>query len=126
MVEKLGLKKIPHLTPYRVGWLKKGHQILVNEKCQVEFHIGTYKDWLLGDVMPIDVYHVLLGRPWQFGREVVYDGRANTVIFEKDGIRHILHPLKDENQEEKKVLLVGGKEFLHQLKDTEVSFFCNR
>ena len=37
MVEKLGLKKIPHPTPYRVGWMQKGHQVLVNEQCQVEF-----------------------------------------------------------------------------------------
>ena len=33
MVEKLGLKKIPHPTPYRVGWIQKGHQVLVNEQC---------------------------------------------------------------------------------------------
>ena len=95
MMEKLGLKKIPHPTLYRVGWLQKGHQALVNEQCQVEFQIGTYKDRVLCDMMPMDVYHVLLGRPWQFDREVVYDGRANIITFEKDGIRHIFHPLKD-------------------------------
>lgn len=72
--------------------------------------------------MPIDVYHVLLGRTWQFDREVLYDGRANTITFEKNGIRHILHPLKDEKLEEKKVLLVGSIEFLLQLKDIEVCF----
>jgi hypothetical protein len=31
MVEKLGLKKMAHPTPYRVSWLQKGHQLLVNE-----------------------------------------------------------------------------------------------
>ena len=76
--------------------------------------------------MPMDVYHILLGRPWKFDREVVYDGRANTITFEKDGIRNILHPLKDEKLEEKKVLVVGGKVFLHQLKDTKVSFVVIR
>ena len=55
-------------------------------------------------------------------QEVVYDGRYNVVAFEKDGIRHLLHPFKNEKIDEKKVLLVGGKEFLHQLKDTTVSF----
>ena len=29
MVEKLGLSKMVHPTPYRVSWLQKGHQILV-------------------------------------------------------------------------------------------------
>ena len=72
--------------------------------------------------MPMDVCHILLGRPWQFDRGAMYDGKSNAVTFEKDGIRHILHPLKDEKPEKEKVLLIGGKEFLHQLNDTEESF----
>eukprot|EP00253_Pinus_taeda_P031683 PITA_31683 len=31
MVEKLGLVKIVHPTPYKVSWLQKGHQFLVTE-----------------------------------------------------------------------------------------------
>eukprot|EP00253_Pinus_taeda_P026850 PITA_26850 len=31
MVEKLGLKRLKHPNPYRVSWLQKGHQLLVNE-----------------------------------------------------------------------------------------------
>ena len=31
MVEKLGLKRMKHPNPYKVSWLQKGHQILVNE-----------------------------------------------------------------------------------------------
>ena len=57
--------------------------------------------------------------------KVVYDGRANTFTFEKDGRRHTLHPLKEEKLEEKvipRVMLVGVKELLHQLKDIEVNF----
>jgi hypothetical protein len=44
MVEKLGLKRKSHPTPYKVSWLEKGHQVLVNEKCKVEIQIGSYKD----------------------------------------------------------------------------------
>ena len=40
MVEKLGLKRMKHPTPYKVSWLQKGHQLLVNEQCNVEFQIG--------------------------------------------------------------------------------------
>ena len=75
--------------------------------------------------MHIDVYHVLLGRPWQFERKVIYDGRENTFTFEKYGRRHALHCLKDEKPEDKinpRVMLVGAKSFLHQLKETEVNF----
>ena len=44
MLEKLGLKRMKHPTSYKVSWLQKGHQLLVNEQCNVEFQIGTYKD----------------------------------------------------------------------------------
>jgi len=40
MVEKLGLKRLKHPTPYKVSWLQKGHQLLVDEQCEVEFCIG--------------------------------------------------------------------------------------
>ena len=29
IVDKLGLKKVKHPTPYKVSWLQKGHQLLV-------------------------------------------------------------------------------------------------
>lgn len=66
MVEKLGLVKTTHPTPYKVSSLQKGHQLIVAEQCKVEIHISTYKDVILCDVIPMDVCHVLLGRPWQF------------------------------------------------------------
>lgn len=31
MVEKIGLKKMKHPIPYKVSWLQKGHQLLVDE-----------------------------------------------------------------------------------------------
>ena len=36
MVEKLGLTRIVHPAPYKVSWLKKGHQVIVTEQCNVE------------------------------------------------------------------------------------------
>ena len=74
--------------------------MLVYEKFQVEFEIGTYSDRILYDVMPVDVCHVLVGRPWKFNRKVIYDGRENTYTFEKDGRRHTLNPLKEEKLKE--------------------------
>jgi hypothetical protein len=112
MVEKLGLKKTIHPIPYKVSWLQKGHQLLVNEQCEVEFQIGSYKDKVLCDIMPMDVCHILLGRPWQYDRKEIHDGRRNTYTFEKDGEKHTLLPLKDEGATEEvnpKVLLISGK-----------------
>eukprot|EP00253_Pinus_taeda_P012234 PITA_12234 len=63
MVEKLELKRLKHPNPYRVSWLQKCHQLLVDEQSEVEFQIGRYKDKVVCDVMPMDVSHTLLGRP---------------------------------------------------------------
>jgi hypothetical protein len=62
MVEKLGLKRTMHPTPYKVSWLKKGHHILVNEQCNMKIHIGSYKDELICDIIPMVVCYILLGR----------------------------------------------------------------
>ena len=40
VVEKLKLKRTRHPTPYKVSWLQKGHQLLVNEQCELELQLG--------------------------------------------------------------------------------------
>ena len=77
MVENLGLKRKKHPTPYKGSWLHKGHQLLVNEQCNVDFQIGTYKDEILCDIIPMDVCHILLGRPWKYDEKVVHDGKRH-------------------------------------------------
>eukprot|EP00253_Pinus_taeda_P020362 PITA_20362 len=118
MVEKLGLKRLKHPNPYRVSWLQKGHQLLVDEQSEVEFQIGRYKDKIICDIMPMDVCHILLGRPWQYDRKVTHDGVLNCYKFEKDGVRHILVPIREEKEtaevNETKALLMSGKQFLKQ------------
>jgi hypothetical protein len=99
MVEKLELETIEHPSPYRVSWLQKGHQVNVTKQCLVEFKIGGYKDEILCDVIPMDVCHLLLGRPWQYDRNVIHDGRKNTYTLEKNGRTHMLLPIKDKGGE---------------------------
>eukprot|EP00253_Pinus_taeda_P026853 PITA_26853 len=96
MVEKLGLKRLKHPTPYKVSWLQKGHQLLVDEQFEVEFHIGKYHDTVVCDIMPMDVCHILLRRPWQYDRKVTHDGKTNCYKFTKDGVKHTLVPIKEE------------------------------
>jgi hypothetical protein len=96
MVEKLELETIGHPIPYRVLWLQKGHQVNVTKQCLVEFKIGGYKDEILCDVIPMDVCHLLLARPWKYDKNVVHDGRKNMYTLEKNGRTHMLLSIKDK------------------------------
>ena len=112
------LKTTAHPKPYKVSWLQKGHQVMVTKQCLVEFKIGGYRDEIICDVIPMDVCDILLGRPWQFDRNVVHNGRMNTYTLEKDGRTHTLPPGKDKKVEPEvtsKILLMSGKELLTEL-----------
>eukprot|EP00253_Pinus_taeda_P024940 PITA_24940 len=125
MVEKLGLRRLKHSTPYKVSWLQKGHQLLVDEQCEVEFHIGKYQDKVVCDIMPMDVCHILLGRPWQYDRKVTHDGKTNCYKFVKDGVKHTLVPIKEEDTTESsgtKTLLIAAKQFVRQIEKNEVNY----
>eukprot|EP00253_Pinus_taeda_P012663 PITA_12663 len=126
VVEKLKLKTRKHPTPYKVSRLQKGHQLLVNEQCEVELQLGKYKDKIVCDVMPMDVCHILLGRPWQYDRGAMHDGKRTTYKFGKYGINHTLLPMGEEDASRKKTdpktLLLGGKEYLQQIEENEVNF----
>lgn len=98
VVENLKIKKLPHATPYKVSWLNKGQQVLVNEQCQVEFQTDGYTDKVLSDIIHMDVCHLLLGREWKYDRNVNHYGRKNTYWIEKEGVTYTLIPLKDEDK----------------------------
>jgi hypothetical protein len=122
MVEKLELETVSHLSPYKVSWLQKGHQVTVTKQCLVEFKIGGYRNDILCDVVPMDVCHLLLGRLWQYDRNVVHDGRKNTYTLEKNGRMHMLLPIEDKKakaEASNAILLMSGKELLDEVKKEE-------
>jgi hypothetical protein len=126
MVEKLELKTTTHPNPYKVSWFHKGHQVMVSQQFQVEFKIGGYRDEILCDVIPMDLYHILLGRPWQFDKKFIHDGRKNTYTLEKNGRTHMLLPIEYKEQKREassSMLLMSGKELLNEVKkEQEVQF----
>jgi hypothetical protein len=130
MVAKLELETTVQPNPYKVSLLKKGHQVMVSKQCKVEFKIGGYRDEILCDVIPMDVCHVLLGRPWKFDRNAIHDGRKNTYTLQKKGRTHMLLPI--EYKEPKKeasssILLMSGKELLNEVKrEQEMQFVVVR
>ena len=78
-----------------MSWLHKGHQLLVTEQSKFDLQIGSYKDNVTCDIMPMDVCHVLLGRPRQFDRKVIHGSNRNCYKFEMGGIHHTLSPLQE-------------------------------
>eukprot|EP00253_Pinus_taeda_P017528 PITA_17528 len=100
--------------------------LVSTEMSEVEFQIGWYKDKIICDIMPMDVCHVLLGRPWQYDRKVTHDGVLNCYKFRKDGVRHTLVPIREEKEaaevNETKALLMSGKQFLKQVENSEINY----
>ncbi|PON61627.1 hypothetical protein TorRG33x02_281190, partial [Trema orientale] len=82
VVKKLEVPTQKHPKLYKLAWLKKSTDVTVSQRALISFSIRvTYKDEILYDVVSIDACHLLLGRPWQFNRHSVHDGRTNTYSF---------------------------------------------
>ncbi|XP_057836883.1 uncharacterized protein LOC131047074 [Cryptomeria japonica] len=127
MVEKLKLKRLPHGSPYRVSWLNKGQHVVVDEQAWVEFKMGDYKDRVLCDILPMDVYHLLLGHPWQYDVKAQHDGEKNVYVITKNGRPFRMEPLADQGGERivsPSVMMVSGKEFLDALKQEETQGYA--
>ena len=50
VVDKLGLKTIPHAKSYKLSWLKE-EDIKVTQQVLINFSIGNFKDEVFCDVM---------------------------------------------------------------------------
>lgn len=97
MVRKLGLKTEKHPSPYKIGWVKRGTETQVSERCNFPFSVGKhYSNSILCDVVEMDAFHIILGRPWQFELDVQYKGRDNVHIIFWDGQKIIFRPLQEE------------------------------
>ncbi|XP_074305690.1 uncharacterized protein LOC141640910 [Silene latifolia] len=93
LVEKLALETTPHPKPYTLHWLDDGSKVKVSKQARVNFTMGPYKDEVLCDVIPIDACHLLLGRPWQFDKDVTHHGRSNEYTLFSDGKKVTLKPM---------------------------------
>ena len=91
MIEKLALKTSPHLRPYKLQWLSENGELVVDIQVLICFSIGKYVDETLFDVVPMEANHLLLGRPWQYDRNVVHNGVTNKFSFIHKGERLASH-----------------------------------
>ncbi|XP_057808911.1 uncharacterized protein LOC131023389 [Salvia miltiorrhiza] len=128
VVKKLAIADEPHPQPYSLAWLQNGNTILVNRRAMVTFSIGSkFTDTIWCDIVPMDACHLLLGRPWQFDRSIIYDGRHNTYSFIYEGVKLVLMPSvpspvpptppphsNTPATQQNKVLLLSRKQFFRE------------
>ncbi|XP_057989063.1 uncharacterized protein LOC131172127 [Hevea brasiliensis] len=93
LVEKLGLPTFKLPKPYGLQWLNDCNKVKVTKQVVVPFTMGSYHDEVLCDVVPMIATRVLLGRPWQYDRYVIRDGRNSHYTLKKDGRTHALGAL---------------------------------
>lgn len=63
-VHKLELSCEAHHAPYSLTWLQEDVAVHVTHRFLVLFSIGPYyKDFTYCDAAPMDVSHLILGRP---------------------------------------------------------------
>ena len=115
-VDKLKLATQDHPYPYKLYWLKKGNEVKVTKHCLVPFSIQKkYFDEVWCDVVPMDVCHILLGRPWQFDHQMMHDGKKNTYILSKDNQQFNLLPTKENvTSKSSTTSLLASKNFIQE------------
>lgn len=125
MVDKLHLERVPRENPYKVSWVSDNQSMVVSEQAIVEFQIGQYRDKVVCDILPMSCCHMLLGRPWQFDRSAMYNGRKNTYTIEKDGRTFILSPLVEETKGQGEIIKVGRKDFVNTNEGKSIDLVAN-
>jgi len=66
--------------------------MIVNQQVKVPFSIVTYKDEVIYDIVSMEAGHILLGRPWQFDTEIIYNSLTNEITLTHLGTKFVLHP----------------------------------
>ncbi|XP_052885327.1 uncharacterized protein LOC128293823 [Gossypium arboreum] len=80
LVDSLAFPCSKHPTPYHFQWLNEGSEVRVVKQCLITFKLGTYIDDVWCDVVPMHAAHLLLGRPWQYDRDVIHHDIHNDQI----------------------------------------------
>ena len=72
-------------------------RLKVTRTTRVHFTIGTYSDFVDCDVVPMQACSLLLGRPWQFDKESIHNGKTNQYTLVHNGKKIGLTPMTPEN-----------------------------
>jgi hypothetical protein len=70
-IKKIFLLTTPHPHPYTIGWLLQGSDICISKQCQLSYGIKPFKDEVLCDFSPLEVFNVILGQLF-YGNVMLY------------------------------------------------------
>jgi hypothetical protein len=96
MVDKLALTTKPHPRLCHIQWLNNSGKAKVTKLVQINFVIGSYRDVVECDIVPMQACHILLGRPWQFDKDSMHHGRLNQYSFLHHDKKIVLHRMSHE------------------------------
>jgi hypothetical protein len=73
-------------------WINGVGKLKVTHRVKVPFAVDGYDDKVECDVLPLQVFHLLLGRPWQHDVNALHHGRTNMYTFMHKGEFYALLP----------------------------------
>ena len=114
-IKLLNMKVELHPNPFKVDWMHD-HTLSVTQRCLVSIQMGDYKDEIYCEVLPMDVAHVLLGRPWLYDLNVTNFGKDNIYLFKYKGKNIILRLAKPKGWNGKRDISKILEQNLHILK----------
>ncbi|KAI9185053.1 hypothetical protein LWI28_003722 [Acer negundo] len=95
-VTRFQLNPEPHPHPFRVAWVDKT-SLPITHRCLVPLSLDSYSETIYCDILPMEVAHILLRRPWLYDLDVKSFGRANTHMFTNQGKTITLQPAKPKD-----------------------------
>lgn len=91
LVKKLGLVKKPRSKPYPLGWIHDKAKLNVTQQCKVKFVTASkLVDEVELDVIPLNIYGMVLGSPYLYDRKAVFFRHENKYQITKDGVEYIV------------------------------------
>jgi hypothetical protein len=81
----------PHVKPYPLGWVCEDAKLQVTKQCKIRFAITSkFIDEVELDVVPLEIYYIVLGSPYLFDRKAIFYHEENKYYLFKDRIEYIV------------------------------------
>lgn len=70
-----------HLQSYTIGWLHQVRYLHVSQQFHLPYSIKPFIDEVFRNISPLELFDLLLGKPYLWKHYVVYESRPCTIII---------------------------------------------